>query len=58
MIGTDAGGLHSLGMLVVALFKSRRRLEAEKLFLRHQLSIALRRVSPRSEIKLFLDFSR
>jgi hypothetical protein len=50
--------LHSLGMLVVALFKSRRRLEAEKLFLRHQLSIALRRVSPRSEIKLFLDFSR
>ena len=32
--------LYALGMLVVDLFKSRRRLEAENLFLRHQLSIA------------------
>ena len=35
--------LHSLGMFIVDLFKSPRRLEAENLFLRHQLSIALRR---------------
>jgi hypothetical protein len=34
--------LHSLGMFVVDLFKSRRLLEVENLFLRHQLSIALR----------------
>ena len=35
--------LHALGMFVVDLFKSRSRLEAENLFLRHQLNIALRR---------------
>ena len=35
--------LHSLGMFVADLFKPRCRLEAENLFLRHQLSIALRR---------------
>jgi hypothetical protein len=35
--------LQSLGMFIVDLFKSRRRSEAENLFLRHQLSIALRR---------------
>ena len=34
--------LHSLGMFVANLFKSRCRLEAENLFLRHQISIALR----------------
>ena len=34
--------LHALGMFVADLFKSRSRLEAENLFLRHQLSIALR----------------
>jgi hypothetical protein len=34
--------LHALGMLVADLFKSRIRLEAENLFLRHQLTIALR----------------
>jgi len=39
--------LHSLGMFIVDLFKSRRRLEAENLFLRHQLNIALRRAPPR-----------
>jgi len=41
---------HALGMFVVDLFKSRRRLEAENLFLRHQLSIALRRAPPRLPI--------
>jgi hypothetical protein len=35
--------LHALGMFVADLFKPRLRLEAENLFLRHQLSIALRR---------------
>src|SRR5260370_271911 len=38
--------LHSLGMFVADLFKPRCRLEAENLFLRHQLSIALRRAPP------------
>jgi hypothetical protein len=35
--------LHALGMFVSDLFKSRTRLEAENLFLRHQITIALRR---------------
>ena len=39
--------LHSLGMLGIDLFKPRRRLEVENVFLRHQLSIALRRAPPR-----------
>jgi hypothetical protein len=39
--------LHSLVMFVADLFKSRRRLEAENLFLRHQLNIALRRAPSR-----------
>jgi hypothetical protein len=39
---------HGLGMFVAAMFKSRRRLEAENLFLRHQLNIALRR-APHAE---------
>src|SRR5262245_38855649 len=39
--------LYSLGMFLIDLFKSRRRLEAENLFLRHQVSIALRRSPPR-----------
>ena len=34
-------------MFVAAMFKSRRRLEAENLLLRHQLKIALRRTPPR-----------
>jgi hypothetical protein len=37
--------LHPLVMFVADIFKS-RRLEAENLFLRHQLNIALRRVPP------------
>jgi hypothetical protein len=43
--------LHALGLFVVDLFKSRSRLEAENLFLRHQLNIALRRIPPR--LRLF-----
>jgi hypothetical protein len=39
--------LHGLGMFFADMFKSRRRLEAENLFLRHQLNIALRRAPPR-----------
>ena len=39
--------LHLVGILFVDLFKSRSRLEAENLFLRHQLNIALRRAPPR-----------
>jgi hypothetical protein len=35
--------LHLLAMFVADMFKSRRRLEAENLFLRHQLTIVSRR---------------
>ena len=38
--------LYALGMFVADLFKSRCRLEAENLLLRHQLAIALRRAPP------------
>ena len=38
---------HLLLIFVGDIFKSRRRLEAENLFLRHQLNIALRRAPPR-----------
>jgi hypothetical protein len=43
--------LHSLGMFVADLFKPRCRLEAENLFLRHQLSIALRRAPRRFRLR-------
>jgi transposase InsO family protein len=43
--------LHLLAMFVADMFKSRRRLEAENLFLRHQLTIALRRVRPRLRLQ-------
>src|SRR2546429_2204133 len=43
--------LHLLGTSVANLFKSRRRLEVENLFLRHQLSIALRRAPPRLRLR-------
>ena len=43
--------LHSLAMFGIDFFKSPRRLEAENLFLRHQLSIALRRVPPRLRLR-------
>src|SRR3954447_24421156 len=42
--------LHSLGMFFVDLFKPRRRPEAENLFVRHQLAIALRRAPPRPRL--------
>ena len=43
--------LQSLGTFFIDLFKSRRRLEAENLFLRHQLNVALRRCSPRLRLR-------
>jgi transposase InsO family protein len=43
--------LRALGMFVVDMFKSRSRLEAENLFLRHQLNIALRRAPPRLRLR-------
>jgi hypothetical protein len=39
--------LYALGMAVADLFKSRARLEAEILLLRHQLNVALRHAPPR-----------
>src|SRR5262245_3847891 len=43
--------LHSLAMFVIDFFKSPHRLQAENLFLRHQLSIALRRSPPRLRLR-------
>jgi hypothetical protein len=43
--------LYALGMFVADLFKSRSRLEAENLFLRHQLTIAMRRAPPRLRLR-------
>jgi hypothetical protein len=43
--------LDALGMLVADLFKSRCRLEAENLLLRHQLAIALRQAPPRLRLR-------
>ncbi|MFN2164600.1 MAG: integrase core domain-containing protein [Candidatus Promineifilaceae bacterium] len=43
--------LHALGMFVADLFKSRSRLEAENLLLRHQLSIAMRQAPPRRRLR-------
>src|SRR6476620_9771599 len=43
--------LHALGILVADLFKSRRRLEAENLLLRHQLTIAMRQAPPRLRLR-------
>jgi hypothetical protein len=43
--------LHALGLFVIDLFKPRSRLEAENLFLRHQLNIALRRAPPRPRLR-------
>ena len=42
--------LHAFAIFVCDLFKSRRRLQAENLFLRHQLNIALRRALPRPRL--------
>jgi len=38
-------------MFIIDVFKSRRRLEAENLFLRPQLGIALRHASPRLRLR-------
>jgi len=43
--------VHLLGTYVANLFKSRRRLEVENVFLRHQLNIALRRRLPRLRLR-------
>ena len=43
--------LYALGLFVADLFKSRGRLQAENLFLRHQLNIALRRAPPRPRLR-------
>jgi hypothetical protein len=43
--------VHLLGMYVADLIKSRRRLEVENLFLRHQLNIALRRTPQRLRLR-------
>ena len=42
--------LHATAVLIANLFKSRRRLEAENLWLRHQLNVALRRAPARSRL--------
>ena len=42
---------HLLLIFVGDIFKSRRRLEAENLFLRHQLNIALRRAPHRLRLR-------
>jgi hypothetical protein len=43
--------LYALGMFVADLFKSRSRLEAENLFLRYQLNLALRQKPPRIRLR-------
>src|SRR6266576_1293655 len=43
--------LYAFGMFVADLFKSRSRLEAENLFLRHQLNLALRQKPPRIRLQ-------
>jgi hypothetical protein len=43
--------LRLIATLVIDLFKSQRRLEAENLFLRHQLSIAVRRAPRRFPLR-------
>src|SRR5262245_65526917 len=43
--------LHMLVMLVADVFKSRLRVEAENLLLRHQLNITMRRAPPRLRLR-------
>ena len=43
--------LHALGIFVADMFKSRCRLQAENLFLRHQLNVALRRAPSRLRLR-------
>jgi len=46
--------LHATTVAIGNLFKSRRRLEAEDILLRHQLNIALRRAAFRLRLS-FMD---
>jgi hypothetical protein len=50
-LGTMLAILYSAGMFIVDLFKPQCRLEAENLFLRQQLSIALRRAPSRLRLR-------
>ena len=43
--------VHALGMFIADLFKTRSRLVAEVLFLRHQLNLALRRTPRRPALR-------
>jgi hypothetical protein len=43
--------LYALGTFIADLFKSRSRLEAENVFLRHQLTLALRQKPPRIRLR-------
>jgi hypothetical protein len=43
--------IHLLATFIADLFKSRRRLEVENLFLRHQLNVALRRAPQRVPLR-------
>ena len=43
--------LYAIGMFVAAMFKSRSRLEAENVFLRYQLTLALRQKPPRMRLR-------
>jgi hypothetical protein len=43
--------LYALAIFVADVFKSRRRLEAENLFLRHQLNVALRQAPTRFRMR-------
>src|SRR5262249_16201227 len=43
--------VHALGIFVINLFKSRRRLEAENVWLRHQLQVALPRAPARLHLR-------
>jgi hypothetical protein len=47
MIAADVRAPAFARMFIIDFFKSPRRLKAENLFVRHQLSIALRRAPPR-----------
>jgi transposase InsO family protein len=51
IIGAMFAILHALGMFVAERFKSQSRLEAENVFLRHQLSIAMRQAPPRVRLR-------
>src|SRR5215831_20725280 len=51
MIAAMFALLHSLAMVFSDFLKPPRRLEVENLFLRHQLSIALRRAPPRLRLR-------